>query len=114
MARTVPVTEEASALVRNSMPAAISVGSAARRRGYRSRFGEAPDSLNTLETIGVSVMPGQTTFTRISGASSKARALVRETRPPFDAAYAVEPGVVGTRAVPEATLTMLAWAAWRK
>src|ERR1700730_3159534 len=79
-ASAAPVTKDDSVVVRNKMACAISSGSAMRFSAYRSTSRSRP------AIIGVSTMPGQTLLTRMDGANSAARARVRLTTPPFEAA----------------------------
>ena len=79
--------KDASSLARNAIAAATSDGAAQRRKGT---FPISSDSSTSpLATIPASrsvfVGPGQTQFTRIPGAKSKATCRVSAITPPFAA-----------------------------
>ena len=78
-----PVMYELASLARNSASSATSSGCPVRWRGRRRKRAGSPSG-----SMSVSIAPGCTEFTRISGPSSMAATFVSPRTPHFDAPYA--------------------------
>src|SRR5262249_15841644 len=80
-----PVMKEAPGPARNTAAPAISSGSAIRPSGFADSFAKVAGEVEAGPSRGVSVGPGASVFTRMSGANSRAQARVSDTIPPFEA-----------------------------
>ena len=101
-----PVTYEACGDARNVMRSATSVAVPMRSSGVASSTTDRrSSSASTIAVRFVSMKPGDTQFTRISGAYSSAAAIVSEITPAFAAEYGLSKRV-GRTPVRDATFTM--------